>query len=310
MAWFNSKNFQEFTDTEEQEEEEKENEDYNIDQIVNRLQSKLDSASQKSQNLPNKFNTNPSFINKNITPPQKLIRTLMSNQIQINNNKNIIINNPKINSSNNSYINKTTENDEGDINSVISGNSMSKNGVKRNSNTISVNVNLPSEIKNEVGNKKDLQFIIKNLKSTPHNTDSIIMNSMNSQIDNSKFILNKYSDINEILQSKKFQEKNQENKESKDIFKEKINEMVNDKNKVDENLCKKGKTKKFRNIFINKNRNRFYKCIVVNCYCNYNLRNICKCCRNFNTITFIRNIFIFTVIVSAVSFYTFLIFFN
>ena len=307
MAWMDSKNYRQFSDTEEPEEEE--NEDYNIDQIVNRLQSKLDSSSQNTQSIPNKLNTNQSFISKNITPPQKLIRTLMSNQIQLNNSKNIIVNNnnSKVNSSNNTNVNKTTEkDDEVDMSSVISRQSAPKNYEKRYSNSLSLNINLPSEVKDDIENKKNIQFIINNLK-TYHHSDTDITNS---QIDNSKFILNKHNDINEILQSKKFQKEDEIKKESKDLFKDKINELVDDKNKVDENLCKIGKRKKFKNLFINKRKNRFYKCIVVNCYCNYNLRNICKCCRNFNTITFIRNIFIFTVIVSAVSFYTFLIFFN
>ena len=300
MACINSKNFHQFHSNEEPEEEE--NEDNNIDQIINRLQSKLCNSSKNIQNVPNKLNTDDILVSKSITPPQKLIRTLMSNQI-INNNKSIIINNnnSKINSSNNSNINKTTEkNDEIYMSSIVSGYSISKNIKKISSTSLSVNVSLPSEAKNDIENKNNIQIIIENMKTTHQNTTS---NIINSQIDSSKFILNKYNRINEILKSKKFQKESENNKESKNNCSEdKINELVNDKNQIDENLCKKGQ-KTFK-------RKRFYKCIILNYYSNYNLRNIFKCCRNFNTITFIRNIFILTVIISAVSFYMFLILYN
>ena len=183
MIWYDSKMYRGFTDFEESEEEEeeeekKEIEDYNIDQIVNRLESKLDSVSQNAQDLPNELNNNQPVESKNITSPEKLSQTLILNQSQINNSK--------ITSPDNSNINKTTEkDDEGDMTSVISGISIPKNVIKNNSNSISINVNLPSEVKNDIEIKKDVQFLFKNLKSSKNrNTDSDITNS---QIDNSKF---------------------------------------------------------------------------------------------------------------------------
>ena len=116
MAWFNSKNFQEFSDAEEpEEEEEKENEDNNIDEIINGLQSKLDNVPQNIQDIPNDLSTSHSFQSRNITPNEKkLTKTLMSDRTQISNSK--------TNSSNNSNVNEITEkDDEIDITSIISG---------------------------------------------------------------------------------------------------------------------------------------------------------------------------------------------
>ena len=61
----------------------KKKENYNIDQIINRLSSKLDSFSRDIQKIPNKLNTNNSFKSKNITEPEKLTGTLTSNHSQI-----------------------------------------------------------------------------------------------------------------------------------------------------------------------------------------------------------------------------------
>ena len=303
MECYNPKNYREFSEAEEpEEEEEKENEDNNIDEIINGLQSKLDNVSQNIQDIPNELSTSYSFQSRNITPnKKKLTKTLMSDRTQISNSK--------TNSSNNSNVNEITEkDDEIDITSIISGYSVSKNNGKNNSNSLSINVNIYPEEKNDIETKKDVKFIINNLKTIHHyNTDS---NMMNTQIDNSNFTINKCNDISEILQSKIFQKENQEKRESKELFKDKINETVNEQNKMDENLCKKNNGKKFINIFKYKEKNKFYKCTKVNCFCNYSSKNICKYCKNLNSLACIRNIFIFVIIISIVSFYIFLTFFS
>lgn len=221
------------------------------------------------------------------------------------------------------------------IESNISNSVISENSIPRITKTQSNNekpmfleININSEMKKKIdkdNKKKNLTLLIQdsNLK-IKNKKDNIFDNTYNttnsSQLDNSKFLLNKLKG-NKLLQELKLKESinNKFRYYGKDNLQENNNNnkaiifnIIDNKNNLDEKLNKNKEEKKKKNnkILNYFKRKKNYSRFSFKCGCKCYIKNICKINRNcrFNTITLIRNIFVFLVICSAIGFYSIILF--
>ena len=198
-------------------------------------------------------------------------------------------------------------------NSVISVNSIQK-GIKIQAKPmIDIDISLNDNLKDELDlQEKNSNYIL----STTNSNNKIIsrnkiiegevnLNTLSSAyLDNSKYFLNKKSvgmlaSINKTVNGgeklKNFKNKNDNDKKIEENKKKEGKEEV-----------KKKKIPKDNNNIIKKNNKfyNFFKCISFNKR-EWRRRRMC---RDFNIITFIRNIFISIIIISAISFYAIIFF--
>ena len=288
--------FQQFTDDKDFDgdvEEENEIVDENINKIENRLCSKINF---KKNYIDNKITQNNNSENHS---------KLNNNSLKIKINENIKENN---------FIHYN--------NSNISEKSIPKT-TKSNSINMDFEININNEMKNKLddkdNNKKNLSLIIEKsnykLKQKNDLFDTSYNTTNNSQLDNSEFLLNKLKG-NKLLQELKLKE-SMKNK-FRYYEKEKINNnndnitfnIIENKNDIKDKLTEEPK-KKNNKSYLNKKLNRLYFNYLFNCEFKCYCHNLCKRNnRRFNVINFIRNLFIFIVIISSIGLYSIILFYN
>ena len=270
---------------------------------------------------------NSKNINKNIFTEEYNTRDIKESYKSKNSKK---LSNKSLSKKENKNI-KVKEYIESNIsNSLISENSLPKTtkSQSKNKKSMILEININSDMKKKIdndNNKKNLALLIQDsnikLKSKKDNIFDNTYNSTNSsQLDNSEFLLTKLKG-NKLLQELKLKEsiKNKFNYYGKENPKEINNNnaiifnIIDNKNNLREKLNKK-EDKKKKNKLLNyfKTNNKYSRC-SWNCGCRCYFKNICKRKRNrtrFNTINFIRNIFVCLVISSAIGFYSIIFFFS
>ena len=306
----NKNKYQQFTEDKDFdgdiEEENEIDENYKIEK---RLESSFNSKNNNKNTIEDEYNTRDikeSFKSKNS-------KKISNKSLSKKENKNI----------------KVKEYIESNIsNSVISENSLPKTtkSQSKNKKPMILEININSDMKKKIdndNNKKNLTLLIQdsNIKLKPKKDkifDNAYSSTNSSQLDNSEFLLTKLKG-NKLLQELKLKEsiKNKFNYYGKDNPKEINNNnaiifnIIDNKNNLREKLNKKGDEKK-KNKLLNyfKTNNKYSRC-SLNCGCRCYFKNICKRKRNrtrFNTINFIRNIFVCLVISSAIGFYSIIFF--
>jgi hypothetical protein len=224
-------------------------------------------------------------------------------------------------------------------NSLISENSYSKSQksqpISHNPNPISLEINIDSEMKKKIDmneKKKNLSLLISDsnskLKQKQENLLDITYNTTNSsQLDNSEFLLNKLKG-NKLLQETKLKEaiknkfsyygkelNSEPNEKNNKIDNNMVFNIIDNKNNIKEKLNKSNKNKDekkkyLKRKYINRKVSELYLRYIFNCNCKCYCSRRCQRNWRFNTISLIRNIFIFLVITSAVIFYSIIFFYG